>query len=113
MLVNWQDGATPSGSPKTARNSDCWHLQYVDTQLLQDHGPKATNYKAIVFAEYLSEAFTPQSTIQHNVHDLEMEQNFSISIRVHGSLKLFTAKEIINEINKLNQKIHHESILLL
>ena len=65
---------------------------------------KSDQDKANLFAKYLSEVFTPHSTIQHNVHNLKVEQDLSIIIQVHGHLTLFTAKEIIDEINKLNQK---------
>ena len=65
-------------------------------------GPRATSdkEKADLFAEHLSEVFTPHN----NDQDKEVEQELETPIHQQDRLKPFTLKEFKNEIIKLNHK---------
>jgi len=61
---------------------------------------KSDKEKADLFAEHLSEVFTPHNNDQNQ----EVEQELEIPIHQQDRLKPFTLKEIKNEIKKLNHK---------
>jgi len=56
--------------------------------------------KAELFAEHLSEVFSPHN----NDQDQEVEQDLATPIQSQERLKAFTLKEIKNEIKKINHK---------
>jgi hypothetical protein len=61
---------------------------------------KSDKEKADLFAEHLSEVFSPHN----NDPNQEVEQDLANPIHQHESHKPFTLKEIKNEITKLNHK---------
>jgi len=65
--------------------------------------------KTELFAEHLSEVFSPHN----NDQDQEVEQDVATAIQSQERLKVFTLKEIKNEIKMLNQKKHQVSTFLL
>jgi hypothetical protein len=64
-------------------------------QHVLDYGQKAE-----LFAEHLSEVFSPHN----NDQDQEAEQDLATPIQSQERLKTFTLKEIKDEIKMLNQK---------
>jgi len=61
---------------------------------------KSDKEKADLFAEHLSEVFSPHN----NDPNQEVEQDLATPIHQHERLKSFTLNEIKNEITKLNHK---------
>ena len=70
---------------------------------------KSDKDKVDLFAEHLSEVFSPHNNDQNQ----EVEQDLATPIQQQEGLKPFTLKEIKNEITKLNQKRHQELTSLL
>ena len=82
---------------------------FVCIQHLRDHGQKATRKKAELFAEHLSEVFSPHN----NDQDQGVEQDLATPVQSQERLKTFTLKEIKDEIKMLDKKRHQASTLLL
>ena len=86
-----------------------------NTQNSTPPGPWAKNdkEKAKLFAEHLSEVFSPHN----NDPNPEVEQDLATPIHQHERLKPFTLNQIKNEIAKLNHKkapgIDHITVIML
>jgi hypothetical protein len=70
---------------------------------------KSDKKEAEIFAEYISEVFSPHN----NNQDQEVEQDLATPIQSQERLNAFTVKEIKDEIKMLNQRRHQVSTLLL
>jgi len=70
---------------------------------------KSDKEKAELFAEQLSEVFSPHNDDQNQ----EVEQHLTLRIQSQESLKAFTLEGIKEETKMLNQKRHQVSNILL
>jgi len=70
---------------------------------------KGDKEKAELFAEHLSEVFSPHNNDQNQ----GVEQDLATPIQLQERLKTFTLKDIKDEMKTLNQKKHQVSTLML